>query len=434
MQLINLIVDEKYGKSNINIIRGCVNLAKKLILFTVIFITSIFCFASPLFAFTAKTGENLNIAENIDDDVYAFSNNVVLSGSINGDLITAGSQVNINGNVSGDLFAAGGTITIDGNVDDSSRIAGGMISINSNLKNDLIAIGGQIDLSRDSVINGDVAINGGRIIVNGVIKGKTEISGGDITINGKIENDVKIFSSNIKIGDEAQITGNLNYESDKEAVISPNAKISGKTNWTKTEKKTGHEVTPEEKKGAVALFSATWIGGKIIKFIGFFILGILLILALPRTFNKFNERMKKSLGYCAGGGAIALFGTPFAIFILFLIGILLFVTIIGSVTGALVFITGVILCLIYAALLFVGNIYLSLFLGNLILCKATKNPNKYGWKVLAYFVGLAITSIIYAIPFIGWIVSFAGLLFGLGGLVMILKDWLFSCRKAKPVY
>ena len=409
-------------------------MAKKLILLAAVFLVCIFCFASPLFAFTAKTGDNLNVSENIDDDVYAFSNNVTLTGSINGDLVTAGSQININGNVSGDLIAGGGTLTINGNIGDSARIAGGMISINSNLNNDLVAAGGQIDLSRDSIVNGDAVINGARIIINGDIKGKVEISGGDVTINGKIENDVKITSSNIKIGDNAQITGNFNYESDKEAVISPNAKISGKTNWVKTEKKEDLKITPEAKKSAVTLFSATWIGSKIIKFIGFFILGILLILILPKTFNKFNERMKRSFGYCVGGGAITLFGTPFAMFILVLIGILLLVTIIGSVTGALVFIINIMICIAYAALLFVSNIYLSFFLGKLILGKSMKNPDKYGWKVLAYLIGIAITSIIYAIPFVGWIAGFAGLLFGLGGLAMIFKDWLSSCKKAKSIY
>jgi len=409
-------------------------LARKIILFVVVFTVCIFCFASPLFAFTAKTGENLNVSENIDDDVYAFSNTVTLTGAINGDLVTAGSQININGNVSGDLLAAGGTITVNGIIGDSARIAGGMISINSNLNNDLIAAGGQIDVSSDSIVNGDAVINGGRIIINGDIKGKAEISGGDVTINGKIENDVKISSSSIKIGENAQITGNFTYESDKEAVISPNAKITGKTNWVKTEKKTELEVTPQVKKDAIALFSATWIGSKVIKFIGFFILGILLLLAIPRTFNKFNERMKRSFGYCVGGGAVTLFGTPFAIFILFLIGILLMITIIGAVTGALIFIINIMICLIYAVLLFVSNIYLSFFIGKLILGKSMKNPDKYGWKVLVYLVGIAITSIIYAIPFIGWIAGFAGLLFGIGGLAMIIKDWMFSCKKSKSVY
>jgi predicted tellurium resistance membrane protein TerC len=65
------------------------------------------------------------------------------------------------------------------------------------------------------------------------------------------------------------------------------------------------------------------------------------------------------------------------------------------------------------------------------LSKTKLNLNKYGWKVLAYLIGLAIVMLIYAIPFVGWVAQFAGILFGFGGLVMLLKDWIWGFNKAK---
>jgi hypothetical protein len=411
-------------------------LMKKTLIFFVIFLISIFCFASPLFAFTTKGDEHVSISESINDDVYAFGSDVTLTGSIVGDLVTAASQVTIIGNVSDDLLAAGGVLTIKGKIGDTARIAGGMINVSGAIKKDLVAAGGQIEVSSDSIIEGDAVINGGKIVIGGNVNGNVEISGSDVTINGKIGKDVKISSSNIKIGDSAEISGDFNYNSNKAAVISPNAKITGKTNWTKTETKQSKDfqITPDVKKSVLTIFTATWIGSKVVGFLSFFILGIILLLALPRTFNKFNERMKRSLGLCVGGGAITIFGIPLAAFILVFISIILFITLIGSGLGGLLFIADILLILIYVIILLVSNIYLSFFIGHMILHKSIKNLDKYVWKVLAFLIGLAITSVVYAIPFAGWLVQFAGTLFGVGGLAMIIKDWLISCRKIKQTY
>jgi hypothetical protein len=270
-----------------------------------------------------------------------------------------------------------------------------------------------------------VILNGGKILINGNINGKMEISGADVTINGKIGKDVKISSSNIKIGDNAQISGNFSYTSGQEAVISPNAKISGKTSWTKTETGKGRDfkMTPDMKMGAFAAITATWLGGKAVSFLSFFILGLLLLRVIPKTFDKFSERMKKSPGICAGSGAIMVFGTPLGAFILIIVSILLFITLIGSGLGCLLIIADIAAMLFYSAVLFLSNIFLSFFIGRIILNKSMKNPDRYGWKVLAFLIGLVITSAVYAIPFAGWLAMFAGILFGSGGLIMIMKDW-----------
>ena len=409
---------------------------KKILIFISVFILCIFGFASPVLALTTKGGENLNISESIEDDVYAFSNTVTLTGDVSGDFVAAGSQVNILGRVTGDLLAAGGSITVSGEIGDTARIAGGMITVNNNLKKDLLAAGGQVEISENSVISGDAAINAARIVINGDVGGNLKLSAADVIINGKVGETVEINSSNIKIGDNAEISGNLNYTSDKEASISANASINGKTNWTKTVTDTTKklEVSPGIKKGAAALFTATWIGSKVVRFLSCFVLGIILLLIVPWAFKKFNERMKKSLGYCVGGGAIVLFGAPIVMFIVLIIAIILFATIIGSLLGVIAVFGNFYLILSYALLLFVSNIFLSFFIGNLILQKGVKNLHKYGWKVLALLIGLVITSVLFAIPFVGWIVQLAAILFGLGGLVMIIKDWFSSFRKPGATY
>ena len=136
--------------------------------------------------------------------------------------------------------------------------------------------------------------------------------------------------------------------------------------------------------------------------------------------------MKTSFGFCVAGGAITLFGVPVAIAILGFIGILLLITVVGAGLGILAFTTNTVIAILYFVLIYTSTAFLSFLLGEVILSKSKLNLQKYGWKVLAYLIGLAITMIVYSIPFIGGIAKFAGVLFGLGGLTMVLKDYIWT--------
>ena len=405
---------------------------KKTLVFIAILIISLFCFTSPLFAFTVKSGENLNIAESVNDDAYYFGNNVTLTGSINGDFITAAGQININGSIANDLIAAGGQIDVNGSINDDIRVAGGVITINGNVGGDAIIAGGQVNITKNAVINGDLIVTGGKIAIEGTVKGKVNANAGQVDFAGKSEKDVTINADDVTIQSSAVINGNLNYTSENQAKIVNGSKINGKTNWTKIEpKKTNPRLSAKIGGGTLGIFAATWIGSKIFKFINMFVLGILLILAIPKVFKNFNERMRKSFGICTGAGAIGLFGVPMAIFILGIIGILLLFTIIGSSVGVSIIIINILIIILYAVLVYFSTIFLSFFVGSLIFAKSNINLNKYGWKVLIYLIGLAIVLIITAIPFIGWIANLAVILFGLGGILMVIWDWLLSFKKAK---
>ena len=141
--------------------------------------------------------------------------------------------------------------------------------------------------------------------------------------------------------------------------------------------------------------------------------------------------MKNTLGYCVGGGAVVLFGVPIASVILFTISILLFITIIGSGLGIVGMASNAIMLILYGLLIYLSTVFLSYLLGRAILSKTSLNFDKYGWKVLAFFIGLLILMIIFAIPFIGWLIRFVAILFGLGGLSLVFKDLLWKGYKKK---
>jgi len=157
-----------------------------------------------------------------------------------------------------------------------------------------------------------------------------------------------------------------------------------------------------------------------------FVLGIILLLALPAVFRKFNNRMKATLGFCVAGGAIMLFGVPVGLAILGVAGVILCMTIIGAGLGILLFASSTMLTIVYCVLIYTSTAFLAYFIGQLILSRTRINHEKYGWKVLSYLIGLSIIMAIYAIPFAGGVARFAGILFGFGGLIMLLKDWIWQ--------
>jgi len=399
---------------------------KKILAFFLVAVSIIFVSAAPLWAVGAENGDDQEVFI-FGDDQFVFGPDILITEDIAGDLIMAGGRLNVDGDIAQDLMAAGGIITINGDVGDDIRVTGGTINISGNIEDDLMAVGGQISISESAVIGGELVVSGGTLNIACTTKGDACLNGATITISGKINGDVNIDGvENLKITDTAEITGDLIYRSGVGAAISDGAVIGGEVRETIVKEIEETEIiqaTPW------AVFSATYIGGKVIAFLGLFILGIILILAMPGFFQRFNDRMKKTPGYCVGSGAIVLFGVPIGSIIIFIISIILFITIIGSGLGIVAMASNFIMMIVYGVLIYVSAIFISYLLGRVILSKASLNMDRYGWKVLAYLIGLVIVMILYSIPFVGWIIRFAGILFGLGGLALVLKDMLARNKK-----
>ena len=403
---------------------------KKIIVFLLVVSVILFILAAPLWALDSEKQDDSSFSTRFNDDLYVFGSDLFITEDVAGDLVMAGGRINVDGNTAQDLMVAGGMITINGDVGDDIRTAGGTINISGDVEDDLLGVGGQISISDASVIGGALVLTGGTLDIACTVEDNAILSGETITISGKIDGDVKIDDvESLKITGSAEITGDLVYSSSTRANISDDAVIGGEVKETIVK-----EVKPETLKDSRtlgAVFTATYYGGKIIAFLGLFILGIILILAIPGFFQKFNDRMKNNLGYCVGGGAIVLFGVPIASSIIFILSILLFITIIGSGLGIVAMASNVIMFIVYGLLIYFSTVFLSYLLGRVILSKTSLNMDKYGWKVLAYLIGLVIIMIVYSIPFVGWIIRFAGILFGLGGLSLILKDLMVKGFRKK---
>ncbi len=402
---------------------------RKVCIFMITVIFSFILVAAPLYAFTTEEGDKVAITASVGDDLYVVGRTITVDSTVTveGDLIAAGGQVDINGEVSEDLIAAGGVLNIKGDVGDDARISGGIISISGDIEDDMLVAGGRITISKNTSIGGDLVAGGGTLEIKGEIAGDALLSGTAIIISGKIDGNVKIQDvDELTITGSAEIAGDVDYESAESVKISDDALIGGEVKGTIADKKKDYDIMG---KTPLALFTATYIGGKIISFLSLFVLGIILLLVMPGFFNKFNGRMRTTLGNCAGAGAIMVFGMPVGIMVVFFLSILLFITIVGSGLGIIAISSNIMLTILYMLIIYTSTVFLSFLVGRMILFKTKLNMDKYGVKVLAFLIGLVILAVIYSIPFVGWLIKFAGVLFGCGAISLVLKDLIFKAKK-----
>src|ERR1051326_2200236 len=101
--------------------------------------------AQPPAAMAAETrgGNEITVGPNetIDDDLYAFGQNVTILGTVTGSFIAGGNTVTVSGDVGGDLMAAGSTVLVNGPIHGSVRAAGQSVEIYNRIDGDLLASG-----------------------------------------------------------------------------------------------------------------------------------------------------------------------------------------------------------------------------------------------------------------------------------------------------
>ncbi len=312
------------------------HILKKVLLFITVASVFLLAAATPIFAFTTRGGEDVNISDSIGDDMFASGNTVTVSGDIEGDLIVAGGRIDVSGKVKEDLMGAGGILNIGGQIGDDVRAAGGMITVNGTVGDDLVVAGGTVTVAKGAIINGDLVITGGQLNIEGDVNGKLIASGGQIKISGKIGKDAEIGNvDSLNILSTAEINGDLSYSSTEKASISENAKITGNIDYTEIKEAAKKPVDIKPASIAAPLgvlgwmFGASYVISKIIAFLSLFIIGIILLRVVPLLFRKFNDRMRSSTGICVAGGAITIFGVPIGILIMMIIGVILIFTVIG---------------------------------------------------------------------------------------------------------
>jgi cytoskeletal protein CcmA (bactofilin family) len=342
----------------------------------------------------------------IDRDYFAFGRQVEISGTVNGDVYAVGGQVLVDGKVNGDLLATGGAVTVSGSVTQDVRVGGGHVAISGEVGRNVTVAGGNIQFAPAAAIHGGVVAAGGNVHLAGLIGRDVKVGAGNLTISDRIGGNLKAAAGAIRLTSKARVTGNLTYWSRATASIDEHALVSGQIVREPLPDKLAP--SPEELVGVMAAVKLAWIA---MSFTSTLILGLLFIRFYPNATEKAVARLREQPLSVLGSGFLVFVITPVAI-------VLLAISLLGLPLA-------IILAAIYLLYLYVARIFVIAWGGQTILGSFGGAHGRYR----AFVVGLIVYSLLQVIPLLGGLVTMAAVLFGLGALLFVKKDYYAVFRE-----
>ena len=356
--------------------------------------------AVPVLAADLRSGDTVTVAsgEVVEDDLYIAAESIVIDGTINGDLWAVGRIVTVNGAVNGSIVAVAETINVNGAVAHAARLAGGTLNIRGDVGGDLIAFCSAANIASTAEIGGDLLVGAGNVRIDGLIGGDVNGGAGEVTIAGEVRGNVELEVDNLTIAPTANIEGDLTYTSENEAEIEPAAQVGGTTTYEPPKE--------EPAKAALGAGIAATVMGKVVAFLMILVIGIIIILIMPRRLVSMADSIRMYPLPSLGWGAVILFATPIA-------AIIVCFTVIGIPIG-------LIALALYGIAVYLSQIPVALLIGRLIIRRSTEVESK-GLLVGVLALGLIILIILRLIPFLGFWIGLATALFGLGAVVVSEK-------------
>ncbi|MCF4101129.1 hypothetical protein L1I30_05590 [Gillisia sp. M10.2A] len=360
-----------------------------------------------------ESGENVVISQEQQDDIYLSGESVTLNAPVTGDVVAAAGNIQINDSISSDLTAAGGEIVVNGMVGDDLRVAGGTLTIDTEIGDDLMIFGGEVEITRNSIIHGNLICFAGDVRMDGNVQGMVKMYGGNIKMNGTVAKDAVIY------GGELDLNGEIRGKSKLAAEvlnIGTNAKFyNDVAYWTETgevdfksslinSKATYSEDLGADRQGfSWKYFGVTalvlWVLYMLSAFLVILFLNMLFKAFFSRVAILFNRDVLKSIGI----GALYLLGMPLIIF-------LLMVSVIGIPIGLF-------LLFLYVFSLFFGHLVVALLITHFM--DHRKGGGWSFWAIVFIALGVAaVLQIIFLIPIIGWLASIVAIALAYGFILI----------------
>ena len=348
---------------------------------------------------------NINITDQTvsNRDTLFAGSNIVAKSVFNSTTFFAGNSINLDGEYNGDVFVAGNTITINGKINGNLYVAGNLVTINGTVNGDVFAACNALTTATTANVSRDFLVGSANAYFEGTIGRNLRCDSGNVTINGMVNGYVESNVDQLIISDNAKITGPIDNRSANQAQVSANAQAPA-VNWEQVK-----EQTVEEEQGP----SVGSVLLSIITKLAFILVIWLLITFLTKEFNENTSIMaKKHILASLGIGAAFLFISPL------LVGLSFIIYAPFGIAVTLLIIAACILAMPIAAVVF-----------SKLLVRFFDDKMK---PLLSSFVSILIIAaaaiIIGYIPFIGALVGFFLMVFGLGFLGYNI---LFTNRKLK---
>ena len=320
-----------------------------------------------------------------------------------GDIVTIASGEVIDG----DLYVAGGTIIIDSTINGDLIAAGRTIMVNGTVNGSIIAAGQTININGE--VSHAVRIIGETLNIGGTIGRDLLVAGREfsMTSTSEIGGDLLLGAGTARI--DGLIKGDMNSGVNS-LTITSTANIQGKLNYISGKEaniQSGAQIRgtithklPDVKKGQEAGIGLWWI---VIGFLMALVLGIIVVLLAPRRVKAVTESIRTHPWASLGWGAIILVAAP-------IVALIVCITVIGLPLGLIALV-------LYAIAIYLTQLFVGLLIGQLIIGAFRRVETKAA-LVGALALGLAILRLLRLIPFVGFFFGLVTVLFGLGAILV----------------
>ncbi len=347
--------------------------------------------SAPARAAEIRRGEIVSVGpeEVVEDDLYAFGNDIRVEGEVRGDVIAFGQKVVVTGRVGGDLVAAAGEVEVGGAVGGSVRAAGGKLRLHAReVGRDVVVAGGDVWLGPETAVRRDLIAAGGKVQVLSPVDGTARVAGNELTLDAKVGGDVHARADKLMVGPKAAVGGLLTYAASSQT-IAPDARF-GKI-----------EQLPAPARIPPALaFLVGWVRLAV----GLFVLGLVFRFVAPRWSSAAVATLRREPGRSAAWGAVSLVAIPLIALAVFVLGALLG----GWWVGLIVLVAfGVAVALAFPLV--------GMLAGEWIAQRSGPRRLRLGGPLL---LGVALLALVLSVPILGAVLAVATILFGLGALLL----------------
>jgi cytoskeletal protein CcmA (bactofilin family) len=243
----------------------------------------------------------------------------------------------------------------------------------------IVVVSGDVTVPRGETVDG-IVIASGDVRLAGRVDGDVVLFSGDALVSGRIDGDLVTFGGQAHLLPRAFVDGDVRY-GDERPVVSDAAIVRG-------------DVTKEDWDDSLDFLPFVgaflfWLGISV----SMAILGVLLLLIAPRAADAVAERSRERVGPVIAIGVAIAICLPLA-------AAIAAVTLVGLPLAFLVLLA----LLPLGAVAYVAAAYT---LGR----RFVRSPRSRIWAILA---GLAILRVAAIVPFLGFLVGLAAVVFGLG--------------------
>lgn len=343
-----------------------------------------------------RTGDVVKVGpqEVINDDLYAFANEVDIQGTVRGDVVTMARKVILQGKVEGDVFSAAADTVARGQVGGSLRSATNELQMGATVGKDALLAGNKLRLLPEGNIPGDLLLGGNSVDVRTPVGRDLRAGAQTLTLGAPVQGTVHAEVNTLNFADGARIGGDLDVTSQKSVQV-PQGAVAGKVEQTRA-----HE---QSAAGTALGVIYLWVRSMV----GLFALGLLLALLAPRLARSAPTVLKERPWESLGWGVLAFIVAPIAASIVFAIGLVVG----GWWLGA--FVLALYLLALLASFPVVG-----MLIGRQLLERFGRHGPSL---VMALFTGLVLLTILRRVPILGGLVGLVTMFFGLGALLLAIR-------------